>query len=306
MKCVWTSEGDIIKKQGKIIKGIAGFYYVLAEENLYECKAKGVFRNKSIKPLVGDNVTIDVIDENEKKGNVISIKERKNELIRPAISNVDQAMIVFALKQTNPNLNLLDKFLVMMEFQNIETIICFNKKDIVDEAYMEQLKSIYQNAGYPIVFTSATEEEGIEIIKNLMKNKTTVFAGPSGVGKSSMLNALTKNYTMETGSVSEKIGRGKHTTRHSQLFEIDENSFVFDTPGFSSLLVPGMVKEKLENCFPEFEKYIDQCRFIGCAHMNEPDCAVKEALESGKISNSRYENYKLMYRELKEKEKRYD
>ena len=300
------SEVDIIRKQGKIIKGIAGFYYVLVKEDLYECKAKGVFRNKSIKPLVGDNVIIDVIDEEGRKGNVVTIEERENELIRPAVSNVDQAMIVFALKQPNPNLNLLDKFLVMMEFQNIETIICFNKKDIADEVYMEQLKEIYNNAGYQVVFASATEEEGVETVKKLLKNKTTVFAGPSGVGKSSMLNALTQDDMMETGSVSEKIGRGKHTTRHSQLFEIDENSFVFDTPGFSSLFVPGMKKEKLEDCFPEFGNYIEQCRFIGCAHMNEPDCAVKTALEVGKISAGRYENYKLMYQELKEKEKRYD
>lgn len=276
------------------------------KETLYECKAKGVFRNKSIKPLVGDNVTIDIIDVTEKKGNIVSIAERENELIRPAVSNVDQAMIVFALKQPNPNLNLLDKFLVMMEFQNIETIICFNKKDIADEAYMEQLRDIYNHAGYQVVFASATEEEGVETVKELLKNKTTVFAGPSGVGKSSMLNALTKDYTMETGSVSQKIGRGRHTTRHSQLFEIDENSFVFDTPGFSSLFVPGMNKEKLEDCFPEFGNYMEQCRFIGCAHVNEPDCAVKEALERGEISTSRYENYKLMYQELKEKEKRYD
>lgn len=300
------SEGDIIQKQGKIIKGIAGFYYVLAEEKLYECKAKGVFRNKSIKPLVGDNVAIDVIDETEKNGNIIAIEERENELIRPAVANVDQAMIVFALKQPNPNLNLLDKFLVMMEFQNIETIICFNKKDIADETFMEQLKTIYNNAGYRVIFASATEDEGVETVKRFLKNKTTVFAGPSGVGKSSMLNALTKNYTMETGSVSKKIGRGKHTTRHSELFEIDERSFVFDTPGFSSLFVPGMVKERLEDCFPEFGEYVGQCRFIGCAHLNEPDCAVKTALEDEKISISRYDNYKLMYQELKEKEKRYD
>ncbi|MCI9126452.1 MAG: ribosome small subunit-dependent GTPase A [Eubacterium sp.] len=295
-----------MQKQGKIIKGIAGFYYVLAEEILYECKAKGVFRNKSIKPLVGDNVTIDVIDDIEHKGNIAFIEERENELIRPAVANVDQAMIVFALKQPNPNLNLLDKFLVMMEFQNIETIICFNKKDIADETFMEQLKTIYNNAGYRVIFASATEDEGVETIKRFLENKTTVFAGPSGVGKSSMLNALTKNYTMETGSVSKKIGRGKHTTRHSELFEINKNSFVFDTPGFSSLFVPGMVKERLEDCFPEFGEYVGKCRFIGCAHLNEPDCAVKTALEDEKISISRYENYKLMYQELKEKEKRYD
>lgn len=293
--------------QGKIVKGIAGFYYVHIENmGVYECKAKGVFRNKSIKPLVGDNVLIDIIDPQLKKGNIIEILERENQLIRPAVANVDQAMIVFAVKKPDPNLNLLDKFLVMMEFQNIETIICFNKTDIGDEEFMDELKTIYNNAGYKVIFASATKEEGIELVKKELQGKSTVFAGPSGVGKSSMLNALTSDYTMETGKVSEKIGRGKHTTRHSEIFNIDESTYVFDTPGFSSLFVPGMTKEKLEDCFPEFMEYTNNCRFIGCAHINEPDCAVKDALEEGKISLSRYENFKLMYNELKEKEKHYD
>ena len=286
-------------KQGKIIKGIAGFYYVLVEEQLYECKAKGVFRNKKMKPLVGDNVEIDIIDEKEKKGNIVSILERDNELIRPAVANVDQALIVFALKRPNPNLNLLDRFLVMMEYQNIETVICFNKKDIADEEYMDELKTTYNNAGYKVIFTSATKEEGIEHIKKYLLNKTTVFAGPSGVGKSSMLNALTKNYTMETGSVSEKIGRGKHTTRHSELFEIDSNSFVFDTPGFSSMDVPGLEKEELWKCYPEFAEYEPYCRFQGCSHIHEPDCGVKQALLENKINQIRYDNYCLLYEELK-------
>lgn len=293
--------------QGKIIKGIAGFYYVYIEKKgIFECKAKGIFRNKSIKPLVGDNVMIDIIDEQERKGNIVRILERKNELIRPAVANIDQAMIVFALKRPDPNMNLLDRFLVMMEFQNIETTICFNKKDISDDEFMNQLMEIYEKAGYNVVFASATEEEGMKEIKEILKGKSTVFAGPSGVGKSSMLNALTKDYTMETGAVSEKIGRGRHTTRHSEIFRIDENSYVFDTPGFSSLLVPGMTKEKLEDCFPEFNEYMNQCRFVGCAHISEPDCAVKVALQNGNISDSRYDNYKLMYEELKNKERRYD
>lgn len=293
--------------QGKIIKGIAGFYYVLVEnKGIYECKAKGIFRNKSIKPLVGDNVTIDIIDEQQKKGNIIQILERDNELIRPAVANVDQAMIVFAVKKPDPNLNLLDRFLVMMEFQNIETIICFNKTDIGDDKFMQNLKDIYISAGYKVVFASAAEAEGIDKVKKSLRNKSTVFAGPSGVGKSSMLNALTKDYKMETGAVSEKIGRGRHTTRHSEIFCIGENSYVFDTPGFSSLFVPGMTKERLEDCFPEFVQYTEQCRFVGCAHISEPDCAVKQALQDGIISESRYENYKLMYEELKNKEKRYD
>lgn len=293
--------------QGKIVKGIAGFYYVYVEEiGIYECKAKGVFRNKSIKPLVGDNVVIDIIDEQGKKGNIIQILERENELIRPAVANVDQAMIVFALKKPNPNLNLLDKFLVMMEFQNIETIICFNKKDIGEEEYIQNLKDIYNRAGYKVVFASATKEQGIDKIKEMLMGKNTVFAGPSGVGKSSMLNALTKDYKMETGEVSEKIGRGRHTTRHSEIFSIGEKSYVFDTPGFSSLFVPGMTKEKLEDCFPEFNQYTSQCRFVGCAHISEPDCNIKQAVEKGQIAKSRYDNYAFMYDELKHKEKRYD
>lgn len=293
--------------QGKIIKGIAGFYYVLVESRgVYECKAKGIFRNKSIKPLVGDNVVIDIIDEQQKKGNVTQILERENELIRPAVANVDQAMIVFAVKQPDPNLNLLDRFLVMMEFQNIETIICFNKTDIGSDEFMEELRKIYTNAGYKVIFASAAENEGVEEIKTALSHKSTVFAGPSGVGKSSMLNALTKDYKMETGAVSEKIGRGKHTTRHSEIFAIDENTYVFDTPGFSSLFVPGMTKERLEDCFPEFSQYTDKCRFVGCAHISEPDCEVKNALERCCICESRYENYKLMYQELKDKERKYD
>ncbi len=293
--------------QGKIIKGIAGFYYVdIEKKGIYECRAKGVFRNKKIKPLVGDNVTIDLIDEENKKGNIVQVLERENELIRPAVSNVNQAMIVFALRRPNPNLNLLDRFLVMMEFQNIETIICFNKKDIGDAGFMKKLKEMYQSAGYRVLFASAEKEEGIEEVKVLLKDKSTVLAGPSGVGKSSMLNVLTSSYMMKTGALSEKIGRGKHTTRHSEIFKIAENTYVFDTPGFSSLFVPGMTKEKLEGCFPEFTPYINQCRFVGCAHINEPDCAVKKGVEEKRIFSERYENYKLMYEELKEKESRYD
>ena len=285
--------------QGKIIKGIAGFYYVYVENSgTYECKAKGIFRNQSIKPLVGDNVEIDIIDKQEKVGNVVNILPRNNELIRPAVANIEQAMIIFAVKQPNPNLNLLDKFLVMMEYQNIDTVICFNKTDIGDDSFMEKLRWIYTSAGYTVVFASTTDNKGIEEVKGLLHGKSTVLAGPSGVGKSSMLNVLTNNYTMETGGVSQKIGRGRHTTRHSEIFAIAKDTYVFDTPGFSSLFVPGMTKEALEDCFPEFEEYKNKCRFIGCAHINEPDCQIKEAVADGHISDSRYRNYQLMYDEL--------
>ena len=292
--------------QGKIIKGIAGFYYVDSKEGVFQCKAKGIFRNKSIKPLVGDNVEFEITHEEDMEGNITEILERDNELIRPAVANIDQAMIVFALKAPNPNTNLLDKLLVCMEYQNIETIICFNKTDIGDKDYAEKLASIYRNAGYKVLFTSATENEGVEEVKKALKGKSTVFAGPSGVGKSSMLNAIKEDAVMETGDISEKIGRGKHTTRHSEIFKTDEDTYVFDTPGFGSLFIPGMTKEKLEDCFPEFSLYTNECRFIGCAHLNEPDCAVKEALEEGKIAKSRYESYKAFYEELKEQENKYD
>lgn len=292
--------------QGKIIKGIAGFYYVDSQEGVYQCKAKGIFRNKSIKPLVGDNVEFEITHKEDHEGNITEILERENELIRPAVANIDQAMIVFALKAPNPNTYLLDKLLVCMEYQNIETIICFNKTDIGDKDYAEELASIYRNTGYKVLFTSATENEGVEEVKKVLKGKSTVFAGPSGVGKSSMLNAIKEDAVMETGDISEKIGRGKHTTRHSEIFKTDDDTYVFDTPGFGSLFIPGMTKEKLEDCFPEFSLYTNECRFIGCAHINEPDCKVKEALEQGKIAESRYESYKAFYEELKEQENKYD
>lgn len=292
--------------QGKIIKGIAGFYYVDSQQGVFQCKAKGIFRNKSIKPLVGDNVEFEITHEEDKEGNITEILERDNELIRPAVANIDQAMIVFALKAPNPNVNLLDKLLVCMEYQNIETIICFNKTDIADKDFAEDLASIYRNAGYKVLFTSATENEGVEEVKKALKGKSTVFAGPSGVGKSSMLNAIKEDAVMETGDISEKIGRGKHTTRHSEIFKTDDDTYVFDTPGFGSVFIPGMTKEKLEDCFPEFSLYTNECRFIGCAHINEPDCAVKVALSENKIVESRYESYKAFYEELKEQENKYD
>ena len=291
--------------QGRIIKGIAGFYYVydVVESVIYECKAKGIFRKEKIKPLVGDLVEYEILDAEEKTGNIIRILPRKNELIRPAVANIDQALVVFAVKKPDPHFNLLDRFLVMMERQEIPVIICFNKKDIADEPEIESLEKTYEACGYRVIFASAREGENILEIKEALKGKTTTVAGPSGVGKSSMLNALTKDYKMETGAISEKIGRGKHTTRHSEIFNIDSNSYVFDTPGFSSLFVPGMTKEKLQYCFPEMPQYEPECRFTGCAHINEPDCGIKNALEQGKIARERYENYVLLYKELEQLEK---
>lgn len=291
--------------QGKIIKGIAGFYYVnVVESGVYECKAKGVFRKEKIKPLVGDNVRIEILDEENKTGNIVEIFPRKNELIRPAVANIDQALVVFAVTKPTPHFNLLDRFLVMMERKEIPVVLCFNKKDIATSPEIAELEAIYEKCGYPIVFTSALEQENIEEIRRLLLKKTTAIAGPSGVGKSSLINLLQNQVQMETGTISRKIERGKHTTRHSELIAVDVDSYIMDTPGFSSLYVNDFEKEELKYYFREFASYEGQCRFQGCDHVHEPGCAVKEALEEGKIHPVRYKNYLEMYTELKEK-KRY-
>ena len=288
--------------QGKIIKGIAGFYYVhVVESGVYECKAKGVFRKDGQKPLVGDNVEIDVLEEEEKTGNIIKILPRKNELIRPAVANVDQALVVFAVTKPKPHFNLLDRFLIMMESKKVPVILCFNKKDIAGNPQIQELREIYENCGYPIVFASARKEENISGIKAFLEGKTTVIAGPSGVGKSSIINLLQNDIRMETGEVSRKIDRGKHTTRHSELITINENSYIMDTPGFSSLYVNEFDKEELKYYFTEFAPYEGHCRYNGCVHVHEPGCAVKEALEKGKIHKVRYDNYLDMYDELQRK-----
>ncbi len=288
--------------QGKIIKGIAGFYYVhVVHSGIYECKAKGVFRNKKIKPLVGDNVEIEILDEENRIGNIINIYDRENELIRPAVSNISQALVVFAIANPMPNLNLLDRFLVMMERNGIDTIICFNKIDLVDEEEILKLRDIYVKAGYHVMFTSTKENMGIEEVLRVIDGKTTAFAGPSGVGKSSLLNALIPEANSQTGEISEKIKRGKHTTRHTEIFNVSDDTYLMDTPGFSSLYVNDFEKEELKNYFREFIEYNNGCRFTGCVHVNEPDCLVKEAVENGGINRSRYDNYILMYEEIKNK-----
>ena len=291
--------------QGKIIKGIAGFYYVnVVESGLYECKAKGSFRKNGIKPLVGDEVELEVLDEEEKIGNVTKILPRKNELIRPAVANIDQALVVFAVTEPKPHYNLLDRFLVMMERKEIPVILCFNKTDLAEHPEIAELEEVYASCGYPVLFTSAKKEENIEKLKQMLKGKTTSIAGPSGVGKSSLINLLQSGVQMETGSISRKIARGKHTTRHSELIMISPDSYIMDTPGFSSLFVERMEKEELRFHYPEFAEYEGKCRFQGCVHVHEPECAVKQAVEEGKIHRQRYENYVSFYEELKEQEKR--
>ena len=287
---------------GKIVKGIAGFYYVhVVESGVYECKAKGVFRKEKLKPLVGDNVEIEILSEEDKKGNITQIYPRYNELIRPAVANIDQALVVFAVTKPSPHFNLLDRFLVMMESKGIPVILCFNKDDIAEEAQIEELREIYEKTGYPCIFTSALQGKNIDEVKALLQGKTTAIAGPSGVGKSSIINILQPEANMETGDISQKIERGKHTTRHSELFPIDEESYIMDTPGFSSLYVNDFEKEELKNYFPEFAQFEGECRFHGCDHVHEPGCAVKEAVRQGIIHKIRYLDYKEMYEELKAK-----
>ncbi len=286
--------------QGKIIKGIAGFYYVHdGHSRTYECRAKGIFRNQNIKPLVGDNVVFDVLDEGEQTGNIREILPRTNELIRPAVANVDQTLVIFASKEPEPNYPLLDRFLVMMEERGVPCIICFSKSDLTGEKEEEERLERYRVSGYPLLSISSKEGRGIDAVRRLLRGKTTVLAGPSGVGKSTLLNLLVPGAQMETGSVSEKIGRGRHTTRHAEVFLVEDETFLIDTPGFSSVYLPLMEASDLWMYFPEFEPFQGKCRFLGCVHMEEPDCAVKEAVEKGLVPRERYLSYRSLYEELK-------
>ncbi len=290
--------------QGKIVKGISGFYYVhVVESGIYECKAKGIFRQQKMKPLVGDDVEIDIISEEKKTGNVAAILSRKNALIRPAVANVDQALLIFAAASPNPNFNLLDRFLVMMGRQDVPVILCFNKCDLITEEQKQEIAAIYEASGCKILFVSAKKELGLKELQKILEGKTTTVAGPSGVGKSSLINLLAPEACMETGEISKKIERGRHTTRHAELIQLKGDGYIMDTPGFSSLYLPEMEKEELQDCYPEFAAFEPYCRFQGCSHISEPDCGVKEALSEGKIHPVRYENYCQLYGELKDRKK---
>ncbi len=288
---------------GKIIKGIAGFYYVHdRHEKVYACKAKGVFRKWGIKPLVGDDVEFTVLDEADMEGNVERILPRRNMLIRPASANIDQALVVFSVAQPKPSLNLLDRFLVMMELQQIPVAICYNKMDLGGERERALYSEIYRDSGCKVHFISTCTGEGIGEIRELLRGHTTILAGPSGVGKSSLTNLLQPEAEMETGAVSQKIQRGRHTTRHAQLFCVEEDTYLMDTPGFGSLYLEELEPEQLKYYFPEFTRHSGACRFgDDCVHIGEPVCGVKEAVREKRISQSRYDNYKLLYQELKEK-----
>lgn len=291
--------------RGKIIKGIAGFYYVHdGHSRIYECKAKGIFRNRKVKPLVGDNVEFNILDAEMSVGNITDILPRESELIRPAVANIDQCLIVFAFRDPEPNFHLLDRFLITMERNQIPVTLVFNKQDLVDpETAMNQMKSYFVGTDYPILGISTYSGEGIDRVREQLLGKTTVLAGPSGVGKSSLINYLLPDAAMETGEISEKIKRGRHTTRHSELFWLEEETFIFDTPGFSTIYLDEVETEDLRFYFPEINRFEGQCRFLGCIHDREPGCRVKQAVSEGLISSERYEHYLSYIQECKSRRK---
>jgi len=286
-------------KEGKIVKAIAGFFYVNSNDVIYECRGSGLLRKANTKPCVGDNVEIKVSDDDEKIATVVKVFKRNNFLIRPNVANVDKVIVVFAIENPKPNLALLDKFLIMLEKQNLEITICVNKIDIGDSD--KTIKEVYEKAGYKVIYTSALDEIGIEPLLNELKDNVTVFSGPSGVGKSSLINKLQEDFALEIGEISKKLKRGKHTTRHVELFELKIGGYVLDTPGFSSLELDIIDESDLKHYYREFEAVNGSCKFNTCNHISEPGCQVKQMVEEDEISEKRYENYVNIYNEIKDK-----
>jgi ribosome biogenesis GTPase len=287
--------------KGVIIKGIGGFYYVKCNNDVYECKARGKFRKKEIVPMVGDHVNIKIYDEENKKGSIEVIFDRKMFLLRPPVSNIDQAVIVIAALSPEPDFYLLDKLILHCEIQNIDIVICINKIDLDIECNFKHIEDIYRKVGYKVICTSSKTLEGIVELKKLLNNRISVFAGVSGVGKSTILNTIDNRLTLQTGEISKKISRGRHTTRHLEFLELESGGFVVDTPGFSSLENPEVEKDHLSEYFREFRGYMKYCRFAHCSHTNEPQCRVIEELKSGNISKSRYDSYVQIYDIIKSK-----
>lgn len=289
--------------EGKIIKALSGFYYVLDEENIIQCRGRGVFRKRNITPLVGDYVEYEA--ENEKEGYVLSVKERKNDLVRPPVANIDQAVLVFSVMEPAFSTVLLDRFLVLIESKNIEPIICLTKMDLAeDRKTLDEYVADYRRIGYTVVETSSETMDGLHLLEGHLTEKTSVFAGQSGVGKSSLLNAIRPDLALKTDEISSSLGRGKHTTRHVELIPA-AGGLVADTPGFSSLDFEGIELDELSACFPEMADRSSDCKFRGCLHLNEPKCAVKEAVAEGEIPNYRYEHYLQFIEEIKERKPRY-
>ncbi|WP_077211479.1 ribosome small subunit-dependent GTPase A [Bacillus dakarensis] len=292
--------------EGKIIKALSGFYYVLTAENeVIQCRGRGVFRKNKVTPLVGDEVVFQA--ENDQEGYILEIGKRKNELVRPPIANVDQAILVFSAVEPDFSPALLDRFLVLVEFNGIRPIICVTKLDLAtsdERKTIEQYKEDYESAGYQVLLTSSETEDGVEQLIPLLESKISVFAGQSGVGKSSLLNVLRPDLSIKTDDISSHLGRGKHTTRHVELIHVGAG-LVADTPGFSSLDFTDIEAEDLNYCFPDIEQKSENCKFRACLHIKEPKCAVKDAVEAGEIPQYRYDHYKQFLQEIKDRKPRY-
>ena len=283
--------------EGVIVKGIGGFYYVDTVDGIYECRARGKFRIKKITPLIGDHVGIEG-DQKSLQGYILSISERKNQLIRPTVANIDQVVIVFAAKKPDINMTLMQKFLVYSEYKKLNVVVCINKIDMDDERDYLKVVKMLESVPYNAIITSVKANIGIEQLEEILKDKISVFAGPSGAGKSSLLNCIQPGLELKTGDLSKKIDRGTHTTRHVELIKLEKGGMVADTPGFTSFDIGELELPRLESCFPEFEHY-KNCYFKDCVHDKEPKCGIKEAVEEGKIDKIRYDFYVSLLRDIK-------
>ncbi|MGG4552940.1 ribosome small subunit-dependent GTPase A [Paenibacillus humicus] len=300
--------------EGLIVKALSGYYYVKplasAEENVLQCRGRGIFKKKGITPLVGDQVLYTPTENGE--GMVDEILPRDTELIRPPIANASHAVLLFSVKEPDLNLQLLDKFLVHIEHAGLRPLICLTKEDLLNEQGDEQDRNLtrqvgelYEKVGYEVIITSSLTGSGTDEVKARLAGHISVFAGQSGVGKSSLLNAMLPGLSLETSEISLKLGRGRHTTRHVELIELDNGGYVADTPGFSQLDFLELGVEELSSCFIEFSEYAEQCKFRGCSHLHEPGCRVRAAVEEGEIVSSRYKHYVQFYEEMKDKKRRY-
>lgn len=286
--------------KGLIVKGIGGFYYVKTADGIYQAKGRGIFKKEGITLAVGDNVELEVLPDGD--GVINEILPRKNQFIRPPIANVDCFIVVFAAAKPKPNFSIIDKFLIMAEAGNMDAVLCINKCDLVSDEELVRIQDIYEGI-YPMFFVSAKTGEGIDSLDTYISGKRAAFAGPSGVGKSTITNLIVPQANMETGKISSKTSRGKHTTRHVEIFESREGGLVFDTPGFTSFDILEADEAALSDYYPEFASYKGKCRFDNCRHLKEPDCRVREAAERGEISMARYESYLTNLEQVKKRKK---
>ena len=288
--------------QGIIVSSISNIYTVEVENKLYECTARGKFKNNEIAPVVGDSVLIEVIDEQNNTAVINKINERKNYIKRPKLANLTKLVFVVSIKQPKPDLLMLDKQLAFAEFLGIEAVIVINKIDLEKEEKIEEIKNIYEKIGYKVIITNAKLADGVENLKKELDNNISAFSGNSGVGKSTLLNAIFDNTVTLEGEISKKNKKGKNTTTMIKLYKIDNNTYIADTPGFGTFDIYEIETTNLYKYFKEFAQYEKECEYVGCTHIKENECGIKKALEKGKISSSRYENYVKIYNDIKDKE----